>query len=83
MQKILNRWLASMVYKFFDKKSASGSGVANNEMKQCLQLTDELHEPIIRNFFKKAVYSEFENNIWDADLAYMQLISKLNKRFRF
>ena len=27
------RRLASMVYKFFDKKSASGSGVANNEIK--------------------------------------------------
>ena len=27
------RGLASMVYKFFDKKSASGSGVANNEIK--------------------------------------------------
>ena len=25
--------LASMVYKFFDKKSTSGSGVVNNEIK--------------------------------------------------
>ena len=41
--------LASMVYKFFDKKSA-GSGVANNEIKQNLQLAEELHKPIIRNF---------------------------------
>ena len=30
------RGLASMVYKFFDKKS-KGSGVANNEIKQNLQ----------------------------------------------
>ena len=50
------RGLASMVYKFFDKKSASlsdksvsGSGVANNEIKQNLQLAEELHKPIIRN----------------------------------
>ena len=42
-----------MVYKFFDKKSASGSGVANNEIKQNLQLAKELQKPIIRNFFKK------------------------------
>ena len=42
------RGLASMVYKFFDKKSASledksaaGSGVANNEIKQYLQLAEE------------------------------------------
>ena len=44
------RGLASMVYKFFDKKSASGSGVANNGIKQNLQLAEELHKPIIRNF---------------------------------
>ena len=46
------RGLASMVYKFFDKKSA-GSGVANNEIKQNLQLAEELHKPIIRNFKKE------------------------------
>ena len=44
------RGLASMVYKFFDKKSASGSGVANSGIKQNLQLAEELHKPIIRNF---------------------------------
>ena len=58
------RRLASMVYKFFDKKS-SGSGVAtlanksaaNNEIKQNIQLADELHKPIIRKFKKnKSVF---------------------------
>ena len=44
------RGLASMVYKCFDKKSSSGSGVANNKIKQNLQLAKELHKPIIRNF---------------------------------
>ena len=59
------RGLASMVYKFFDKKSAlladksvSGSGIANNEIKQnrcpldlaTLQLAGELHKPVIRKF---------------------------------
>ena len=43
------RGLASMVYKFFDKKSA-GSGVANNEIKQNLQLAKELRKPIIKKF---------------------------------
>ena len=46
------RGLASMVYKFFDQKSA-GSGVnthANNEIKQNHQLVKELHKPIIRKF---------------------------------
>ena len=53
------RGLASMVYKFFDKKSASlpdksvsGSGV-NIEVKPSEQLTEELHKPIIRNFKKE------------------------------
>ena len=54
------RGLTSMVYKFFDKKSASlpdksvsGSVVANNEIKQNLQLAKELHKPIIRKFKKR------------------------------
>ena len=53
--------LGSMLYKFFDKK-LKGSGVASNEIKQNLQLVD---------------------NVWGADLADMQLISKFNKGFRF
>ena len=43
------RGLASMVYKFFDKKS-TGSSIANNEIKQNLQLAKELRKPIIRKF---------------------------------
>ena len=44
------RGLVSMVYKFFDKKPTSGSAVTNNEIKKNLQLAEELHKPIIRNF---------------------------------
>ena len=61
----------------------AGGGVANDEIKQNLQLANELHKPIIRKFKKRKVYSGFKDNIWGADLADMQLISKLNKRFRF
>ena len=49
------RGLASMVYRFFDKKSA-GSGVnthVNNERPLDLatqKLTEELHKPIIKKF---------------------------------
>ena len=64
------RRLASMVYKFFDKKSAVG-GFANKEMKQNLQSAKELHKPIIRNFKKRKIYSGFRDNIWGADLADM------------
>ena len=71
-----------MVYKFFDKKS-KGSGVVNNEIKQNLQLSKQLQKPIIGNFKKRTVYSGFRENIWGADLADMQLISKFNKGFRF
>ena len=42
-----------------------------------------MHKPIIRNFNKKKVHSPFIDNIWGADLADMQLISKFNKEFRF
>ena len=48
------RGLASMVYKLFDKKS-SGNG-ANDEIKQNIQLADELHKPIIRKFKKQSVF---------------------------
>ena len=45
------RGLASMVYKFFDKKS-SGSGIANEPN---YQLADEHHKLIIRKFKKRKV----------------------------
>ena len=47
------------------------------------QSAKELHKPIIRKFKKRKVYSGFKDNIWGADLADMQLISKFNKRFKF
>ena len=40
--------LASIVYKFFDKKT-SGS---------------ELHKPIIKIFKRRKVHSSFKDNIW-------------------
>ena len=43
------RGLASMVYKFFDKKSKE-RGLKNQ------QLADELHKPIIRKFKKTNVF---------------------------
>ena len=81
------RGLACMLYNFFDKKT-SGSGVAtlanksaaSNKIKQNQQSAGELHEPIIK---KIIVNSSFKDNIWGADLAEMQLISKFNKGIRF
>ena len=39
----------------------------------------ELHKPLVRNFEKKKVHLSLTKNIWDADLADMQLLSKFNK----
>ena len=76
------RGLVSMIYKFFDKNS-TGSGVANNRIKQNLQLAKELHKQIIRNLKKKTVYSGFKDNIWGVDLADMQSQSKYNKGIKY
>ena len=54
------RGIASMVYKFFDKKSTDSS-VANEPN---YQLANELHKPITRNLKERKVYSGFKDNIW-------------------
>ena len=64
--------LASMVYKVFDKKS-KGSGIKSMSNQQ---LSNKLHKPIIRKFNKRKVYFSFKDNVWGADLADMQLITK-------
>ena len=71
------RGLASMVYKFFDKKSM-GSGIASSSI-----LADERHKPIIRKFNKRKVYSQFKDNIWGVDLADMQSLSRKNKGIKY
>ena len=73
------RSLASMVYKFFDKKH--GGTCITNEPNY--QLEEELHKPIIRKFKKRKVYSSFRDNIWGVDLADMQSLSKYNKGMKY
>ena len=73
------RGLASMVYKFFDKKS-KGSGIVNEPN---YQLANELHKPIIRESKKRRVYSSFRDNIWGVDLGDMQSLSKYNKGIKY
>ena len=73
------RGLASMVYKFFDKKS-KGSGIINEPN---YQLANELHKPIIRKFKKRKIYSSFRDNVWGVDLADMQSLSKYNKVIKY
>ena len=79
------RELASTVYNFFDKKSAGSGGNthANKSTFNNEKFAEELHKPVIRKFKKqlKTVYSGFRDNIWGANLADTQLISKFNKGF--
>ena len=75
------RGLDSMIYKHFDKK-ASGSVIKNENISN-KELAEELHKLITRNFNKRKVHSPFIDNIWDADLADMQLRSKFHKGYRF
>ena len=80
------RGLVSMVYKFFDKKSI-GSGF-NTAKSSSLErnssiLADELHKAVIKNFERRKVYSQFKDNIWGVDLAYMQSLSRKNKGIKY
>ena len=75
------RGLASMVYKFFDKKTTGG--IVKNGIIPNKKLGEELHKLIIRNFKKGIVHSPFIDNISGANLFDMQLISKFNKGIRF
>ena len=87
------RGLASMVYKFFDKKSTAepsalkrmGSGFkkSKNTARNSSILADERHKPIIRKFNKRKVYSQFKDNIWGVDLADMQSLSRKNKGIKY
>ena len=70
------RALASMVYRFFDKKT--GSGVGLNE-----QLAEELHKPITKKFKRRKVNARLKDNIWVADLAEMESLSSKNKNVKY
>ena len=75
------RGLASMVYKFFDKKSTD-SGFKKLKNSSSI-LADERHKPILRKFNKRKVYSQFKDNIWGVDLVDMQSLSRKNKSIKY
>ena len=80
-----------MVYKFFDKKSKGNDVTAEPSAKHVntklapenQELAEELHKPIIKKFEKRKVHVAFKDNVWGADLADMQLLSRYNKGIRF
>ena len=53
------------------------------KMEKDKELGEELHKSIIKKFKKGKVELTFTDNIWGADLAKMQLISKFGKGVRF
>ena len=88
------RGLVSMVYKFFDKKSTAepsakhvmGRGfkrLKNTTKLSSSILADKLHEPVIKKFEKRKVYSQSKYNIWGVDLADMQSLSRKNKGIKY
>ena len=89
------RGLASMVYKFFDKKYTAGPMAKPSSLERSSLdrmgsgiasssiLADELHKPVIKKFNKRKVYSQFRDNIWGVDLADMQSLSRKNKSIKY
>ena len=78
------RGLASMVYKFFDKKSMGSGTIKPSSLESSSSiLADELHKPVIKKFNKRKVYSQFKDNIWGVDLADMQSLSRENKGIKY
>ena len=75
------RGIALMVYEFFDENISNGT--VKTEVISSKELAEELQKPIIRKSEKRKVHLPFIVNVWSADLADVQLISKFNKRFRF
>ena len=82
--------LASMVYNFFVKKSASladrygpGSGIKNENISNKELAESYINQVLEIQEKKSTLTSLFIDNIWGADLADMQLISKFNKGICF
>ena len=73
------RGLASMVYKFFDKKFRR----SDVDAEPNYQLANELQKQIIRTFKSRKVCSSFKDNIWGVDLSHMQSSSKYNKGIKY
>ena len=70
------RGFASMVHKFFDKKTGLGASV--NE-----EIAEELHKLMIKNLKRRRVYTKFKDNIWAADLAKMVSLSSFNHAVKY
>ena len=86
--------LASMVYKFFDKKSMGIGTAKPSSLERIVKdsssiLANELHKPVIKKCNKRKVYSQFKDNIsgggggGGVDLADMQSLSRKIKGIKY
>ena len=69
------RMLASMIYKFFDKKIQMGQGVKEDT------LADELHKPIRHNFKRRRVNVFKPNDILAVDL--VDMVNNRDEGYRY
>ena len=70
--------------RLIKKSKGSGAKYVNTKLTaQNQQLAEESHKPIIKKFEKRKVHATFKDNIWDADLADMQLLSRYKKELDF
>ena len=83
IKEVLLLWFINFLIKSACSGVVNNNNNNNNNNKQNLQLAEELYKPIIKKFKKRKIYSGFKDNIWGADLADIQSISKFNKGFRF
>lgn len=75
-----HQWsITFLIKKSRDTITYTGAESISEDQK----LAKELHKPIARKFQWPKLYLSYQNSIWDADLANMELISKYNKRAKF
>ena len=76
----------TMLGKGNAKSTAEPSALARSSLERTENnkiLAEELHEPVIKNFNKRKVYSQFKDNIWGVDLADTQSLNKKNKGIKY
>ena len=56
-------------------KNSTGSD-SNKQSESKCKSAEELHEPVIKKLKRRKVYARFKKNIWERDLAEIELSSK-------
>ena len=82
------QWGHAITEKIIDAKAKLGLGVkklitALSENDWAQQLAEELHKPIRRKFKTRKVIVNHIDEIWSADLVFMDKLSKWNKGFKY